>query len=545
MRGAGAWGRGPPLAAFAAGRHYNPCAAWGASGAAPERDLASEAGKGLELKPLLGLGGVLLAALTAEFNDGVTSTALIDVRGGLGISQDPGTWLSSLFATGQVVGMSMATFWAVTVSIRRWLLFVIALTCASTVCIPFTSNLGLLYGLRFVQGLSSGFTIPLLLTVALQVLPPPVRLYGLSAYALTATFGPNISTALAALWTELVGWQFVFFEDLPLCALSGLLVWYGVAQQPPRLERIRQFDWRGALLVVIGFGAFTTMLEQGDRLDWFNSKFICVLALVSAVALPLLVLNDLTAELPLYRFSLLKRRNYLFALITLFTFLLLSQSASTIPLRYLQQVAGFRPEQTYVVTVLIAAPQFLLLPAIAFLLDFKSVDARWVLFSGIACVAAACIGNSFLTSVWDAGTFLLWQGFQAAGAPLIVMPLLMMAVNTIKDPADGPFASTLVNTMRGLAEPVGVWMVELIMRWRGALHYNRIVDQSGQGSFNVLQRHDAGSIAAFRSAVQAQATVLTLSDAFLVIACLAVVLMLVLATLPVRTYPPRIVAEQG
>ena len=508
--------------------------------------MAGKTGKGVELRPLLGLAGVLLAALTAEFNDGVTSAALIDVRGGLGISQDPGTWLESLFSTGQVIGMSMATFWALTVSIRRWLLGVIAATCAVTVCIPFTSNLGLLYSLRFLQGLCSGFTIPLLLTVALQVLPPPVRLYGLAAYGLTATFGPNVSTALAALWTNLVGWQLVFYQALPLCALSGLLVWHGVAQQPPRPERIRQFDWRGALLVVAGFGAFTTMLEQGDRLDWFNSKLICVLALVSVVALPLLVLNERTAELPLYRFSLLKRRNLLFGLTALFTFLLLSQSASTIPLRYLQEVAGFRPEQSYVITVLIAAPQLLLLPATAFLLDFRSVDARWVLFAGIACVVAACIGNSFLTSVWDARSFLLWQGFQALGAPLVVVPLLMLSTNTITDPADGPFASTLVNTMRGLAEPVGVWMIQLIMRWRGGLHHNRIVDQSGQGSFNILQRHDPASIAAFRSTVEAQATVLTLSDAFLVIACLALALALaaVLAVLPVRTFSPRILAEQ-
>ena len=505
--------------------------------------MAGEAGS-VELRPLLGLAGVLLAALTAEFNDGVTSAALIDVRGGLGISQDPGTWLNSLFSTGQVIGMSMATFWALTLSIRRWLLGVVAVTCASTVLIPLTSNLGLLYLFRTVQGLCSGFTIPLLLTVALQVLPPPVKLYGLAAYGLTATFGPNVSTALAALWTDLVGWQFVFFQDLPLCALSGLLVWHGVAQQPPRPERIRQFDWRGALLVTVGFGAFTTMLEQGDRLDWFNSKLICVLALLSVVALPLLVLNELAAELPLYRFSLLKRRNFLFGLTALFTFLLLSQSASTIPLQYLQEVAGFRPEQSYVITVLIAAPQFLLLPAAAFLLDFEGVDARWVLFAGLACVVAACIGSSFLTSVWDARTFLLWQGFQAVGAPLVVVPLLLLSTNTIKDPADGPFASTLVNTMRGLAEPVGVWMIQLIMRWRGGLHHNRIVDQSGQGSFNILHGHDPAGIAAFRSTVQAQATVLTLSDAFLVIACLALALAAVLAMLPVRTFPPRILAKQ-
>ncbi len=37
---------------------------------------------------------------------------------------------------------------------------------------------------------------------------------------------------------------------------------------------------------------------------------------------------------------------------------------------------------------------------------------------------------------------------------------------------------------------------------------------------------------------------LTLSDAFLIIACIAVALVFVLLVLPVRTYPPRILAEQ-
>ena len=503
-----------------------------------------DSGVALELKPLLGLLGVLIAALTVEFNDGVTATALVDVRGGLGISQDPGTWLTSLFATGQVIGMSMATFWAVTVSIRRWVLFAIGLSLVSTVFIPLTSTLSLLYALRFLGGLASGFTIPLLLTVALQVLAPPIRLYGLAAYALTATFGPNIGTALAALWTDAVGWQFVFYEDLPLCALAALLVWHGVAPQPPQYDRIRRFDWRGELLVITGFGALTTLLEQGDRLDWFNSKAICVLALAAAVAIPLLVANDLSVELPLYKFSLLKRRNYAFGLVTLFTFLLLNTSASTIPIEYLQRVAGYRPEQFYVVTLLIAVPQFILLPLIAALLNFERVDARVVLFAGIACVITACVGNSFLTSVWEGDTFLLWQGFQALGAPLVVLPLLMMAVNTITDPADGPFASTLVNTMRALAEPVSVWMVQLILRWRGALHYNRIVDQSGHGTFSAVPPHDPASLAAFSATVQVQAIVLTLSDAFLIIAVLAVLLLVVLLVLPVRTYPPRIVAQR-
>jgi hypothetical protein len=36
------------------------------------------------MKPLSGLGGVLIAAMTSECNDQVTSIALTDIRGALG-----------------------------------------------------------------------------------------------------------------------------------------------------------------------------------------------------------------------------------------------------------------------------------------------------------------------------------------------------------------------------------------------------------------------------------------------------------------------------
>ena len=511
----------------------------------------------MQIKPLIGLLGVLVAAFTAEFNDDVTSAALADIRGGLGISFDQGTWLTSLYETGQIIGMALSPWWAITLTVRYRALYAIGLCCVMTLSIPCTSNLTLLYSFRFLQGVSGGLIIPLLLLVALRVMAPSVRLYGLALYALTATFGPNFSTTLAALWTGTLHWEFVFYEALPLCAVSAVLVWYGVAQDEPQLQRLALFDWPGAILVVVGFGAFVTLLEQGDRYDWFNSRTICVLAVVSAVALPLLVINELFQQSPLFGIFLLKRRNFAYGLTALFTFLLIAQSASTVPLAYLEQVQGFRPLQSYVVTLTVAVAQLLVLPLLAFVLDFESVDARVVSFAGMACILTACIGNVFLTSVVQGGGFLIWQLFQAIGEPMIVLPLLMMATNSLENPQEGPLASALINTSRALAEPVGTWLLQLIERWRGELHYSRILDQSGQGRYSVVQARGLipgnqppllpngreslpGSLGAFDSAVRAQAAVMTFSDAFAIFGAITVFLMVVVLVLPVRPYPPRI-----
>lgn len=81
----------------------------------------------LDVKALLGLTGVLLTAMGGEFNGQVTSSALVDILGGLSLGHDEGTWISSLYIGGEVIGMIVAPWCSVTFSSRLFLIFVIAL----------------------------------------------------------------------------------------------------------------------------------------------------------------------------------------------------------------------------------------------------------------------------------------------------------------------------------------------------------------------------------------------------------------------------------
>jgi DHA2 family multidrug resistance protein len=511
----------------------------------------------VDIKPLFGLGGVLIAAMTSEFNDQVTSIALADVRGAFGISHDAGTWIESLYVSAEVIGMAISPWLLVTFTLRRWTLFAIALCGATSVLIPFCPNIEAIYVLRLFQGLAGGLIIPLLMTTALRVLTPSIRLYGLAVYALTATFTPVLASTVAALWTDIVDWRFVFLQTIPLCSLACVLVWYCLHQDQPNYQRFRMLDWRGALLLVIGIGALSTMLYQGDRLDWFNSRLICVLALVSAVAIPLLLVNEWFHPSPFLKLQMLGRRNFAYGALGLFAFLVISQSGSTVPLRYLQEVQGYRPLQSNLITLEIAALQLVMLPAMALLLDYRRVDSRVVSLIGLGLMLASCIGSSFLTVYWNRDQFYLWQLLQAVGQPMVIMPLLMMTTNTVAGPTEGPFASALVNTSRAMAEAASAWFLGSIDRWRNALHSDRIIDQAGQDRWRVIQGNGVlpqypppltpngqprlpGSLEAFGHAVEQQATILSTSDTFLILGALTVFLMVVVMTLPVRTLPPRI-----
>ncbi|MEL6059438.1 MFS transporter [Methylobacterium sp. DCY52] len=494
----------------------------------------------MPIKPLIGLLGVLVAALNAEFNELVMSTALVDVRGAFGISHDPGLWIESLYASGVACGMALAPWLAVTFTLRRFTLFAIGFVCCVTVLIPFAPNLTAMLGLRLLQGLGGGFTIPLLMTTALRVLAPPIRLYGLAVYALTATFTPSISTSIAAFWTDIVDWRFVFFEAAPLGAIAAVLVWHGLPQDPPRYERLHQFDWMGFLLLAAGTGSLTTLMYHGDHQDWFNSEEVCVLVLLCAIAFPLLAINEWFHPLPLLKLQMLKRRNFAYGVLGLFLFLVLSLSSSLVPQTYLVEIQGYRALQGHWITLLIALAQFLMLPAVAFLLDHKWADARGVTLCGLALICAACIGSATIDASWNREQFYIWQVLQAIGQPMVVVSLLMIATNAVQGPAEGPFASALVNTTRSLAAPVGTCIVELIERWRGALHSERLVDQVGQTRFHPQSGDAVGRAEQVARAVQTQASVLTTADTFLILCGFGGALALLVILLPVRTYPPRI-----
>ncbi len=62
----------------------------------------------MDIRGLIGLLGVLIAAVVAEFNDQVTSVALADIQGGLRISHYPGTWFGSLYISAEIVGMAIS-----------------------------------------------------------------------------------------------------------------------------------------------------------------------------------------------------------------------------------------------------------------------------------------------------------------------------------------------------------------------------------------------------------------------------------------------------
>ncbi|AKJ97834.1 DSBA oxidoreductase [Pseudomonas chlororaphis] len=481
---------------------------------------------------VIGLVGVLLAVLVSGLNEMVTKVALADIRGAMAIGYDEGTWVVACYAATSVAAMAFAPWCSVTFSLRRFTLWAISLfTLLGALC-PFAPDYESLLVMRTLQGLAGGALPPMLMTVALRFLPPGVKLYGLAGYALTATFGPGLGTPLAGLWTEYLGWQWTFWQIIVPCLIAMAAVAYGLPQDPPRLERLKQFNWRGLLL---GFPAICMLvigILQGNRLDWFESSLICTLLGGGLVLLVLFLVNEWSQPVPFFKLQMLGIRNLAFALMTLAGVLVVLLAVIIIPSSYLAQVQGYRPVQTAPVMLLMALPQLLALPLVAALCNLRWVDCRWVLGLGLGLLALSCLGGAQLTSAWIRDDFYVLQLLQIFGQPMAVLPLLMLSTGSIS-PLEGPFASAWFNTVKGLAAVIATGVLDALTTARLHFHSTMLVDSLGNAP---LVDNDSAGLA---HRLHQQAVVLTSSDLYLSMAGVALALILLIFWLPTRIYPPR------
>ena len=471
-------------------------------------------------KALVGLVGIFLAAMMAGLNNRVGALALADVRGALGFALDDAAWLTTAYTAGELIAMPFSAWFAITLSVRRFSLWMLGTCIALAVVLPFIRNLDLLLAMRFLQGVAGGTTIPLLMMAALKFLPPAIRLHGLALYALTATFAPHLSTWLAGYWADgLVDWRWVYWQIVPLAAVAASLIAWGLPKEPVQFARFREGNWYGMACAVPALGLIVAGLDHGVRLDWFHSPLISIWLAGGSALLAVFLLTEWYHPSPFIKLQILGRRNLGLGFTIFLLLLVVLASSSLLPVHYLANFRGFRPQQIAPTALVIALPQLVLGSVVALLLYRKWVDARIVFASGLALIAIACFFGMKLTSDWSGEQFIVAQALHAVGQPMAVVSMLFLATSVVA-PQEGPYVSGMINTLRAFGSLAGAVVVTEFLTLRGRFHREMLVDHAGLGtSFT-----DSPGPLQLAAIINQQSLVLSVGDAYMLLGILALLL---------------------
>ena len=420
-------------------------------------------------KTWIAIVGATLGAFMAILNIQIVNASLADIQGAIGAGIDDGGWISTAYLVAEIVVIPLTAWFARVFSVRHYLIANAALFLLFSALCALAQNLEQMIVLRALQGFTGGVLIPMAFTLIITLLPGPKQPIGLAMFAIAATFAPSIGPTIGGYLTENWGWQYIFYLNLVPGSLMLALLWLSLDRQPLQLHLLRQGDWPGIVTMAVGLGALQTVLEEGNKDDWFGSVLIVRLSVVAAVALILFVWIELTSAHPLLDLRLLARRN--FGLGTAAMFLLgvaLYGSVFVMPI-YLSRLQGYNAEQIGMVLAWTGLPQLLLIPLVPRLM--QKVDARYLVAVGFGLFALSNFLNVDL-SVDVAGDQLLLPNIvRAVGQALVLTPLTALAAAGI-EPENAGSASALNNMSRNLGGAIGIAVLQTFLTKREQFHSN-------------------------------------------------------------------------
>lgn len=416
----------------------------------------------------------MIGAFMAILNIQITNASLLNIEGGIGTGVDNGSWISTSYLIGEIVVIPLTDFLSRVFSFRRYMLASAVLFAAFSVACAFARDLPTMIALRGLQGFAGGVLIPMAFTLVLTKLPKPQQPTGLALFALAVTFAPAIGPTIGGYLTETYGWQTIFFVNVLPTIVMVTALYFTLERAPMQLKLLKEGDWPGIATMAIGLSAFQTVLEEGNKDDWFASPFIQHLAFIAFVSLSLFVWIELTTEKPLIRLRLLKQRNFGIGTmaLTLLGFALFG-SVYILP-AYLGQAQGYNAEQIGAVLAWTGLPQLLLIPFVPFLM--KRFDVRMIAIVGLSIFAFSSFMNTAMSPDYAADQLWLPNIVRAIGQAIVLTPLTTVSTGEIA-PQDAAAASGISNMFRNLGGAIGTAVLATVITKREQFHSN-IIGQS-------------------------------------------------------------------
>jgi len=167
----------------------------------------------------------------------------------------------------------------------------------------FAPNLPVLIAFRVVQAIGAALLSSNSVAIVVMAVEPDERGRALGIQAAAQAVGLSAGPAIGGLVMDTLGWQWVFWINVPVGILGAVIGWFVI----PLTKDISDgggFDWKGAFLIVPGLTALMTLLNEGNAWGVTSPAFLSC-ALLAIILLALFARAERQAAPPLVDLRLL------------------------------------------------------------------------------------------------------------------------------------------------------------------------------------------------------------------------------------------------
>ena len=398
------------------------------------------------------LFAVVLGAILEILDTTIVSTAIPQMQGNLGATLDEIGWVSTGYIVANVVILPLTGWLSARFGRRQYLAASMAFfTFASLMCGVSGSLWGLVFW-RIMQGAGGAALISTAQATLLSVFPPKQHNMVQGVFGLAIMVAPTTGPTVGGWITDNYSWPWAFFVNVPLGILGVFLV-LTFLKDNLNQKAAPAIDIWGIIFLAVGLGSLQTVLEKGNREDWFESSLIVGLTILAVVNIALFIWWELRNPTPAVNLRILK--NVGFTAGWLFNFAVgtaLYASVFVFPV-FMQTLRGYTAQETGMMLI----PRGLTTAIITIITIRLSafVQPRYLIGLGsFFFVCAMMYFHDFTLQTGPDQT--LWPMIiTGAALGMLVVPVSTVTLGALK-PQEIPAGAGLFNLMRQLGGSVGI-----------------------------------------------------------------------------------------
>src|SRR6266566_3510350 len=443
---------------------------------------------------------VSLASVLELLDTSIVNVAIPHMMGNLGATLDEIAWVSTGYIVANVIILPITGWLSAFFGRRSYFAGSIALFVVSSFFCGNAHSLVALVFWRIVQGLGGGALLSTSQAILYEEFPREEYGTAMAIFGVGVMVGPTLGPTVGGWITDMYGWPWIFYINIPFGMLALALTMSFITDSRHQ-ERADRVDFIGLGLLAVGIGSLQTMLERGERLDWFASGEVRLLGITSALALISFIWHELSTEQPVVDLRILKSRQLAVGVVFgLVLGVCLYATVFVLPV-YLQNVRNFAANQTGLVIL----PGAL---ASAFTMAFMGrlqgkFDARLSIAAGVAVFALSMWKHAHFTTDSGMSDFFWPLIFRGVGLGLIFEPITNLALADLPM-SKIPNGTGLFNLMRQLGGSVGIALAATLLQRFSAIHRADLMQNVTAYSFATQAR-----VAAIQQGLIAQGTPLS------------------------------------
>lgn len=328
-------------------------------------------------------------------------------------------WVSTAYLLAAAVTIPASGWLSERFGTKRVWLAALAVFAAGSAGAGLAGDLGGLLAFRAVQGVGAGLVQPVILTILVRTAGPEKLGRVLAIVTAVTVLVPILGPVAGGLILAGGDWRWIFFVNVPLCALAAVAAWFVVPAETP--SRPPRFDVLGLALLAPALAGVLYGLSRAATTAGFADARVLVPLAGGLVLLGVYVVRALRGDHPLVDLRLFRIRSFAAAGgVQFLAGLSLYGAMFLLPLYY-QQVRG----QDALAAGLLLAPQglgSLLVRPLGGVVD--RVGAARVAVTGVVVCALATVPFAAAgprTSPLLLGGALLVRGAGLSAANIAVM----------------------------------------------------------------------------------------------------------------------------